>query len=446
MDGATNETEVKRENGSLSDSASFPEGGIRAWATVLGAFLIQFCGFGYTTNFYVRDYLSHSSSSAISWIGSVNALLIISVGLFIGRLYDRGHFRLLLYGGCFLQAFSLFMLSLAQRQQLYQMFLTQGVGLGLGAGLVYIPSVAIVSHYFHQKRALAMSIVASGSSFGAIVHPIMLNHTLHSTLGFGSAVRASAGVVSGSLLCTCLLMRPRLPPTQSNPHFWRSVWQFCHDVPYVLATLGLAFFSITFYWPLFFLQLDTITHGIHPTFAFYSLVIFNASSFVSRICPGFFAHSLGIANMATASEGGGAVLVLGMIGISNVASVVVLCIFGGFFSGMFITMMAPLVSLLTRDLSELGLRMGLFFAMEGIGDLIGKQHIAPTHHRTSDKRRLVWWRACLFSGLSGLVSFGFFVAMILSVRRAEKKAPPEPEKGIDDVDRKGEVKTSSTPC
>ncbi|KAJ7046294.1 hypothetical protein C8F04DRAFT_1063903 [Mycena alexandri] len=41
-----------------------------AWATVLGAFLIQFCGFGYTTSFgvyqdfYVRDYLSQSSPSA----------------------------------------------------------------------------------------------------------------------------------------------------------------------------------------------------------------------------------------------------------------------------------------------------------------------------------------------------------------------------------------------
>ncbi|KAK7017171.1 MFS general substrate transporter [Favolaschia claudopus] len=446
MDVATNESEVKQET-SESASLSFPEGGVRAWATVVGAFLIQFCGFGYTTSFgvyqdfYVRDYLSHSSSSAISWIGSVNALLIISVGLFIGRLYDRGHFRLLLYGGCFLQAFSLFMLSLARRQHLYQMFLTQGVGLGLGAGMVYIPSVAIVSHYFHKKRALAMAIVASGSSFGAIVHPIMLNHTLHNTLGFGSAVRASAGVVSGSLLLACLLMRPRLPPTQSNPQFWRSLWRFCHDVPYVLATLGLAFFSITFYWPLFFLQLDTITHGIDKTFAFYSLVIFNASSFVGRICPGFFAHSLGIANMATASAGGGAVLVLGMIGISNVASVVVLCIFGGFFSGMFITMMAPLVSVLTHDLSELGLRMGLFFAMEGIGGLIG-----PPINGALNGRDFVWWRACLFSGLSGLVSFGFFVAMILSVRRAEKKNLPEPEKGVDGVDRKGEGKTSSTPC
>jgi hypothetical protein len=113
-------------------------------------------------------------------------------------------------------------------------------------------------------------------------------------------------------------------------------------------------FSVTFYFPIFFLQLDAVTHGIDGTFSFYSvrlpvlsstlidltpnslvqLVIMNASSFVGRIVPGFLAHSLGIANMATASAGCGAVLVLGMIGLSNIASVVVLAILYGFCSGI----------------------------------------------------------------------------------------------------------------
>ncbi|KAJ6532426.1 major facilitator superfamily domain-containing protein [Mycena capillaripes] len=401
--------------------ASFPEGGYRAWATVFGAFLIQFCGFGYTTSFgvyqdfYVRDYLSDSSSSAISWIGSINALLIISVGLFIGRLYDRGHFRLLLYGGCFLQSFSLFMLSLCQRQQLYQMFLAQGVGMGLGAGLVYIPSMAVVSHYFQKRRALAMTIVASGSSFGAIINPIMLNNTLHSSLGFGTSVRASAGLITGLLLLACLMMRPRLPPSQSSPPFWKSLRRFSHDKPYVLATLGLAFYSVAFYFPLFFLQLDAVTHGIDRTFSFYSLVIMNAASFVGRLCPGFFAHSLGIANMATASAGAGAVLILGMIGLSNIASVVILAILSGFCSGVFITVMAPLVSILTDDLTELGLRMGLFFAIEGIGGLVGPPINGALHGRD-----FVWWRPALFSGVLGLVGAGLFFATVLTVRSKPK--------------------------
>ncbi|KAJ7108156.1 major facilitator superfamily domain-containing protein, partial [Mycena epipterygia] len=378
----------------------FPEGGLHAWATVLGAFLIQFCGFGYTTSFgvyqdyYVRVYLTQSSSSAISWIGSVNALLVISVGLFVGRLYDRGHFHLLVYGGCLIQSFSIFMLSLCKPEQLYQIFLAQGVGAGLGAGIAYIPAVAVVSHYFHKRRALAMSIVASGSSFGAIIHPIMLNNTLHSSLGFGNSVRASAGLISGLLLVACLLMRPRLPPSKKNPEFWSSLRRFSHDKAYILATIGMATFSVAFYFPLFFLQLDAVTHGIDPTFSFYSLVIMNSASFVGRLTPGFFAHSLGIANMVAAAAGCGAILILGMIGLANIASVVVLAILYGFCAGAFITLMPPLVAFLTEDLTELGLRMGVSFAIEGIGGLIG-----PPINGALLTANFLWWRPALFSGV-----------------------------------------------
>ncbi|KAJ7433451.1 hypothetical protein B0H11DRAFT_2296850 [Mycena galericulata] len=111
---------------------------------------------------------------------SVNAFLLISGGLVAGRLYDRGHFYFLLYGGSALMCFSLFMLSLCKPEQFYQIFLAQALGMGIGVGAVYIPSVAIVSHYFQKRRALAMSIVASGSSLGAVVHPIS------STIRFGA--------------------------------------------------------------------------------------------------------------------------------------------------------------------------------------------------------------------------------------------------------------------
>ncbi|THV06305.1 mycorrhiza-upregulated monocarboxylate permease [Dendrothele bispora CBS 962.96] len=152
-----------------------PEGGWSAWLTVLGSFLVQFCGFGYTSSFgvyqdfYARHYLTSSSASTISWIGSVNAFCVISGGIIAGRLFDRGHFYWLLYGGSILISFSLFMLSLAEPNQFYQIFLSQGLGHGIGAGMIYVPSIAIVAQYFRQKRSLVMTMVASGSSLGAII-------------------------------------------------------------------------------------------------------------------------------------------------------------------------------------------------------------------------------------------------------------------------------------
>ncbi|KAJ6521130.1 major facilitator superfamily domain-containing protein [Mycena capillaripes] len=393
----------KQERADSNESATtYPEGGSQAWATVLGAFLINFCGFGYTTSFgvyqdfYVREYLPQSSSSAISWIGSVNALLVISMGLFVGRLYDRGHFQLLVYGGCLLQVFSIFMLSLCKRDQLYQIFLVQGLGLGIGAGIAYLPSIAVASHYFHKRRALAMSIVASGSSFGAVMHPIMLNNTLHnSSLGFGNSVRASAALISGLLLVACLLMRPRLQPSAHDPEFWNSLWRFRDDKAYVLATLGMATFSVAFYFPLFFLQLDAVTHGVDRTLSFYSLVIMNAASFAGRLTPGFFAHTLGVANMVSGAAAAGSVIILCMVTLATPVSVVVLGVLYGFCCGAFITLMAPLVAILTDDLSELGLRLGVSFAIEGIGGLVG----TPAINGVLLTSEFVWWRPAVFSGV-----------------------------------------------
>ncbi|KAJ7108974.1 major facilitator superfamily domain-containing protein [Mycena crocata] len=425
------------QNGHDLTAETFPEGGLQAWSTVAGAFLIQFCGFGYTTSFgvyqdfYKREYLTHSSSSAISWIGSVNAFLVISLGLVSGRLYDRGYFYELLYGGSALLCFSIFMLSLCKPQQLYQIFLAQGLGAGLGAGIVYVPSVAIVSHYFQKRRALAMSIVASGSSLGAVIHPIMLNNTLRSHLGFGNAVRASAGLVSGLSLIACLLMRPRLPPSKVHLPFWKSVRRFSHDRPYVLATTGMPTFYIGLYFPLFYLQLDAVTHGLSQTFSFYSLVIMNASSFVGRLFPGFFASRLGILNMLTAASGAGAILILSMIALKTVASVVVIGVLYGFCIGVFVTLMAPLVALLTADQGELGLRMGVSFAIMGIGGFIG-----PPINGALLTGDFIWWRPALFSGLMAFIGFGFFVATLIVVKRAGRAKAKDGEVLVSGQEKK----------
>ncbi|KAJ6533336.1 major facilitator superfamily domain-containing protein [Mycena vulgaris] len=399
-----------------------PEGGVRAWATVFGAFLIQFCGFGYTTSFgvyqdfYTRDYLAHFSSSSISWIGSLNAFIVISAGLIAGRLHDQGHFYLLVWSGSLLQAFSLFMLSLCKREQFYQIFLAQALGMGLGAGIVYIPSVAVVSHYFKTRRALAMTFVAAGSSLGAVIHPIMLNNTID-RLGFATAVRASAGLVTGLLLIACLLMHPQYPPATPPLPFWKSLPRFARDKPYALAVIAASMSTVGLYFPLFYLQLDAITHGINKTLSFYSLVILNGASLVGRLTPGFFAHRLGVLNIITVGGGIGAVLILSMIAIKNVASVVVIAALYGFTAGTFITLMSPLMAILTDDMRELGLRMGVGFAMSGIGYLIGPPISGAL--LTADFR---WWRPALFSGVMATVGFLFFCATVIALRQKTRAA------------------------
>ncbi|KAJ7674065.1 MFS general substrate transporter [Mycena polygramma] len=397
---------------------AIPDGGLQAWCTVAGSFLVMFCGFGYSTSygvyqdFYVRTYLLHSSPSAISWIGSVNIFIVLSGGFIAGRLHDRGYFYSLMYGGSFLIALSLFLLSLARPNQFYQVFLAQAIANGIGAGMTYVPCVAVISHHFQKRRALAMTIVASGSSLGAVIHPIMLNHTLHSRLSFGNAVRVSAGLISGLLLIACSLMRTRLPPPKQPLHFGQTLGRFARDKPYIVATIGLGIYTIGFYYPLFYLQLFASQHGINPSLAFYALVIMNASSFVGRLVPGIVSHRWGVEPMITVAAGCGAILILAMACILDIASVVTIGILYGFFAGNIVTLMGPLLAVLTDDMSELGARLGMSVAFSGIGILVGPPIDGLL--LTSD---FIWWRPALFSGMMAVVGFCCFLAMLVLHKR-----------------------------
>ncbi|PCH38482.1 MFS general substrate transporter [Wolfiporia cocos MD-104 SS10] len=378
--------------------AEFEEGGWRGWVTVAGAYSTSF---GVYQAYYTQEYITNQTSSTISWIGSVNTFLVIGFGLVSGRLYDKGYFYYLTIGGSILYSFSLFMLSLAKPNNFYQVFLAQGLGMGLGAGTIYIPSVAVVSHYFRRKRALAMTIVASGSSLGAIIHPIMLNNTLFSSLGFGNSVRASAGLITGMLAIACCMMHARLPPPQSTLGFGRALRKFSRDGAYVCASVGLAIFTIGYYFPLFYIQLDATRHGLSTTFSFYSLVIMNSASFVGRLSPGFFAHRVGIANMICFATFCCTAMIFAFIGLGSVASVVVIGIIFGYFAGVYIALMGPLMTVLTEDLSELGMRMGIAFAFSGIGSLIGTPISGAL--LTGD---YIWWRPAVFSGVVAAESGG----------------------------------------
>jgi cyanophycinase-like exopeptidase len=53
--------------------------------------------------------------------------------------------------------------------------------MGIGLGLVFVPSCLIVQQHFHDRKALMTGIVMSGSSFGALVYPVskyLISHCL----------------------------------------------------------------------------------------------------------------------------------------------------------------------------------------------------------------------------------------------------------------------------
>ena len=50
--------------------------------------------------------------------------------------------------------------------EFWQTFLAQGVALGIGIGIIFLPGLSVLSQYFFKRRALAIGIAVTGSSTG----------------------------------------------------------------------------------------------------------------------------------------------------------------------------------------------------------------------------------------------------------------------------------------
>ncbi|KAJ7574914.1 monocarboxylate permease [Mycena floridula] len=379
-------------------TSSFPEGGLAGWLTVFGATLAQFSGSGYVNgfgvyqDFYVRFFLTDYTPSEIGWIGGVQVLLTFSSGLLAGRLFDRGYFYHMMVAAVIISSISLFMLSLCQRNHYHQVFLAQGVGFGIAAGLLYLPTLSIVSHYFQVRRPMAMGIVAAGSALGATVHPILLNRVIYS-LGFANGVRVSAGLNLGCMIIGVLCMRTRLPPSTTGRNI--PLWEFLHDPPYVAVLIGATLVFSGLFFPAFFLQLDAIKHGVDSNFAFYSIALIHAGSIVGRIASGLLAPKFGVWNLSTFFTLFSGVVILTMLAVKDLAQTAIFAIVVGIFTGGAIGVFAPMLSSLAKDVNEVGVRIGVVSGACGISGFLASPIAGAL--LTS---RFIWVRPILFAGIT----------------------------------------------
>ena len=61
---------------------------------------------------------------------------------------------------------------------------------------MFLSALSVQAHHWKKRRALAMGIVLTGSSFGGIIHPVVHSQLFHGRTGFTWGVRASAFLIS----------------------------------------------------------------------------------------------------------------------------------------------------------------------------------------------------------------------------------------------------------
>jgi len=428
-DNSSGQTDSVREKPAQPQGPpTFPDGGYQAYATAVGGFLMLLATFGYTNSFgvyqdyYVRIRLANYSSSNISWIGSIQLLFLLSIGLPIGRAFDRGYFYHLIISGSIIYIVCLFLLSLTKPQSYYQVFLSQGLGMGLGMGMIYLPTMGVIAHHFQKKRVVVMGFVVAGASIGGVIHPIMLNKLFHGSVGFEKGVRASAGLNLGLVVISILLMRTRLPPRNTGG-LGPAVKKFARDLPYLFAVFGSFLVVTGIFFPVFFLQLYSVTQGVNSNISFYTLAILNALNAIGRFVPSYVAQKVGVYQTLVPSTLLSGVLTFVLLAAHNTGGVVAVGALYGFFSGVYISMLVPMIAMLADGVSEIGIRMGVCFTFTGLGAFVGTP-IAGALLGSN----FTWWRPVTFAGV--LIIVGTFLISISGVLLSRKRAKQARQTGF----------------
>ena len=350
-----------------------PDGGTAAWLQVLGSWVVLVACWGLVNTFgvfqtyYETTLLTTSSASSISWIGSLQAALLMLVGVIAGPLYDAGHFRHLLVAGLFLIVFGQFMTSLGTRY--WHILLAQGVCIGVGMGLTFLPSTAVLSQYFTTKRAFAIGIASTGSPLAGIVFPIIFSR-LVGTVGFGWATRVIAFILLGLSVVPVAFMRTRVPPVGRKRALVDPA--ALRDPAFVLFVLASTAMFLTLYTAFFYVQLFDELHGLSSTaFAPYTVTLLNVGSVFGRIVPNYLADRLGSVNIIIVCAAVSAVLLYGWLGIHNLAGLVVFALLYGAFSGGIVSVTPSAILTLSPNLGMIGTRMGMAFMLTGVATLVG---------------------------------------------------------------------------
>lgn len=279
------------------DIHDFPEGGLKAWLVVFGAFcslLVALMCMNSTGAFqaYISTHqLSNVSTEVSGWIFSVNNFLSLFLTSFEGPIFDALGPRLLLLIGSIFSFVQ--MIATGSCHSYGEFMFVYGILGGVGSSLLLTTAVGSVGHFFKLKRGLATGVAMSGGSLAGIYGPLVLQ-SLFDKIGFGWATRVIAFIQLFLLVLANLFVRGRLPrvekPTLKSLMIDFSVFK---NKIFALTCFGLFFMDAGVFVPLSYISLYSLDNGIDKNLSYQLLAILNVGSFLGRLFPGFISDYIG---------------------------------------------------------------------------------------------------------------------------------------------------------
>ncbi|KAK8017824.1 hypothetical protein PG993_014150 [Apiospora rasikravindrae] len=404
-----------------------PNENFQTWLQALAAFLIYAATWGilgtYGTyqNYYETVLLRDMSTNAISWVGTIGAILLIFGGSLTGPIYDRGWIRELLIVGSVLTVFGIMMTSLAT--EYWHILLAQGFCFGLGSGILSNPALALVTISFHRHRTLALTLATSGTTIAGIIYPIILSR-LFPTIGFGWATRILGFISLAELVVALAIMLPYTGRIKESITQKRSLLALLDISLFrdpALVGLSLSFFFMwVAYWTVSFFipTFATFALGADNTTAYDFLVIFNACSIAGRLLAVFVSGKMSVPTSIPFFAFATGILLLGWIGVHSIAAYYVWVVLTTVFMSTLAILCPAMLAHVSPSKEVMGTRMGFAFTFTSFGVLLG----TPVSSALIDVKTGSFWRMQVFLGVSMLVGSACLVFVQREIAKKATKA------------------------
>ncbi|KAK7973257.1 Aspyridones efflux protein [Apiospora saccharicola] len=341
---------------------------------VLASFLLLVNGYGYYSSFgafqgYWQTTLQRSPAD-ISWTGSLQ-LSLPFIGAVSGRFMDQGYFRSILVVGCLLQLIGIFVTSTVERPGQYaQLLLAQGIIQGLGNGVLFTPSVTLVSLYFKRYRAFALGVASCGAPVGGVIFT-MIARELAPKIGHSWTIRIMGFFVMFNCAVILAIAKPKkLEKPASAPWFDWASWK---DSTYVLFAVGIFFVGWGLNFASFFIaSYGTKFVGLEPKESMLLLLIMNAVGVPGRLAPALLADLYcGSFNLLIPFAIGVGTALLGWMGVFSESSYIAFVVLYGVCANAVQTLLPSALANLTTDPAKMGVRTGMAFTVLSVACLSG---------------------------------------------------------------------------
>lgn len=180
----------------------------QGWYVVLAAHLLLALIFGgaYSFGAFFSQIQTHFDVGhfSVASVFSLTAFIYYAVGVFSGSLADRISTRVVVCAGIVCMALGFFLASLAANS-LLTFLVCFCLLVGLGVGLVYVPTVTAVQRWFIKHRSKASGLALAGTGVGTFVGPtaaglLMQQFSWETTMQIFAVAILVVGLLASSLV------------------------------------------------------------------------------------------------------------------------------------------------------------------------------------------------------------------------------------------------------